>query len=557
MRFSLIGWSILLFIGGASPAGAIDPPRPAIVRARRSSPSEADAVRFLEQASWGPTDASIAEVRSLGFGAWIDRQIAAPVSAYPNLPAYPTSPKTGCPDGSDPACRRDHYTMYPLQVRFFQNALSGQDQLRQRVAFALHEIFVVSGLKVRQPSAVSPYLNLLARDALGSFRQLLADVTLNPAMGDYLDMVDNDKADPSGTVQPNENYGREVMQLFSIGVHLLAPDGTVLRDASNEPIPAYDQDTIEGFSHAFTGWTYAPFPGAAPRPHDPRNYGAPMVLYRDPSGLDVNHDRGEKSLLSYDGALRSVLPANQDGETDLQEAIDNIFGHPNVGPFIGRQLIQHLVTSNPSPAYVARVSAVFADDGRGERGDLAAVVRAILLDPEARGDAESDPVYGHLREPVQYLLGLLRAFGARTDGVLGPAVRLMGQDLFDPDSVFSYYPHEYVAPGTSAEGPEFGIETTSTAIARINVVSALAFGRSPSPEGTPGTALDLSGLEALADDPAALVERLDALLLHGTMSDAMREAVLGAVAAAGPSPAARTAIALQLVATSSAYQVER
>jgi uncharacterized protein (DUF1800 family) len=549
-------WTLRLVaaLGIAAGAGAVEPPRPAIVSGRTTGPPEADVVRFLEQAAWGPTDALVARVQQIGFDAWITEQIEAPVSSYPALPPYPDNRKVGCPAGSDPNCVRDHYTMYPLQVRFFQNGLTGDDQLRQRVAFALHEILVVSGLKVKLPSAMAPYLDLLAADALGNFRTLLADVTLNPAMGDYLDMVDNDKADAAGTVQPNENYGREVMQLFSIGVHALSPDGSVVLDASGAPVPTYDQDTIEGFSHAFTGWTYAPFPGAPSRPHNPRNYSAPMVLYRNGAALDANHDKGEKKLLSYAGAVRTILPAGQDGQTDLDEALDNIAGHPNVGPFIGKQLIQHLVTSNPSPGYVARVAKVFDDDGRGERGNLAAVVRAILLDPEARGAERTDATYGRLREPVQFVLGILRAFSAKSDGVLGFAARRMGQDLFDPASVFSYYPHAYPVPGTSVEGPEFGIETTSTAIVRQNFVTTLAFGKLASPGGS-GTALDLSGLAALAEDPDALVERLDRLLLHGTMPTAMRDAVLAAVSAADAN--ARAAAALQLVAGSSQYQVER
>jgi hypothetical protein len=278
------------------------------------------------------------------------------------------------------------------------------------------------------------------------------------------------------------------------------------------------------------------------------------VLYRNGAALDANHDKGEKKLLSYAGAVRTILPAGQDGQTDLDEALDNIAGHPNVGPFIGKQLIQHLVTSNPSPGYVARVAKVFDDDGRGERGNLAAVVRAILLDPEARGAERTDATYGRLREPVQFVLGILRAFSAKSDGVLGFAARRMGQDLFDPASVFSYYPHAYPVPGTSVEGPEFGIETTSTAIVRQNFVTTLAFGKLASPGGS-GTALDLSGLAALAEDPDALVERLDRLLLHGTMPTAMRDAVLAAVSAADAN--ARAAAALQLVAGSSQYQVER
>ncbi|MGH9442372.1 MAG: DUF1800 domain-containing protein [Thermoanaerobaculia bacterium] len=545
-------------LAAQSPVTAVSAGAPASIGPRSSSLEDADAVRLLEQATWGPTEALVRHVEEIGIPAFLDEQIAAPVSGFPDLPPYPGSSKVGCPDGSESSCFRDHYTMYPLQVAFFQNGMTGADQLRQRVAWALHEILVVSGLKVKQPSAMSPYLNVLADDALGNFRQLLSDVTLNPAMGDYLDMVDNDKADPSGSVQPNENYGREVMQLFSIGVHELAPDGTPLLDSRGNPIPAYDQDTIEGFSHVFTGWTYAPHPGAPMRPHNPRNFASPMVLYRDPSGQDANHDKGAKELLSYEGARNATLPAGQDGEVDLNEALDNIFRHPNVGPFIGKQLIQHLVTSNPGRAYVERIAQVFDDDGRGVRGNLAAVVRAILLDPEARGSAKTDPDNGRLREPVQFILGLLRAFGAQSDGVLGFAAKQMGEDVFDSPSVFSYYPHDYAIPGTEVEGPEFGIETTSTAVTRLNFVTTLAFGRIQPAAPAAGTALDLSMLTTLAGSPDALVERLNRLLLHGTISEAMREIVVGAVSTIDPAQTAlRAGTALQLVAGSSQYQIER
>ena len=559
--------ALMALVGASATAGVIgaqatiDPTpaaTPAPISRGTSTFSEADVIRFLEESTWGPTDALVAHVESVGFSAFLDEQLAAPESRYPDLPPYPASAKVGCPEGSDPSCVRDHYTMYPLQVAFFRNGFSGADQLRQRVAWALHEILVVSGLKVRQPSSMSPYLNMLADDALGNYRRLLSDVTLNPAMGDYLDMVNNDRADPAGTVQPNENYAREVMQLFSIGVHQLAPDGTILLDSSGEPLASYDQDTIEGFAHAFTGWTYAPFPGAPMRPHNPRNDAVPMLLYRDSTGNDANHDMGAKQLLAYAGARYPTLPGGQDGSIDLDEALDNIFYHPNVGPFLGKQLIQHLVTSNPSPAYVARVTSVFNDDGTGVRGNLAAVVRALLLDPEARGASRPEPDYGKLREPPQLILNLLRAFGADTDGDLGAVSKKMGEDLFNAPSVFSYYPHDYAVPGTFIEGPEFGIESTSTAIARMNLVTALAFTGIQPPPPAAGTFMDFSSLAALGGNPDALVGRLDRVLLHGTMSETMREMVVGAIAPIEPSQTTlRAATAFQLVAGSSQYQIER
>ena len=545
--FALFGLCATLLINSAVPAAAKDP------RVQIDSSYVANVVRFLEQATFGPTESSIAHVQNIGFKMFLQEQYNAPVSTYPNLTPWPIRK----PDDCTGTCVRDNYTMYPLQVRFFLNALNGPDQLRQRVAFALSQILVVSGIKVRQPSWMSPYLNLLANEAFGNYRQILYDMTLNPAMGDYLDMVNNDKANATGTIQPNENYAREVMQLFSIGVNMLHQDGTLQLDAQGQPIPTYSQETIEGFAHAFTGWTYAAQPGMTMRPHNPPNYLQPMVLYRDARGRDLNHDKGAKQLLSYPGAAHPNLPPDQDGDVDLNEAIDNIFHHPNVGPFIGKQLIQHLVTSNPSPAYVSRVAAAFNNNGLGVRGDMKAVISAILLDPEARGNEKTAADYGHLREPALFIANLCRAFNATSDGVLNDQCRAMGQDLFNSPSVFNYYPHQYTVPGTTIEGPEFGIESTSASLTRANVVNTLVFARIR-PAGSTGTTIDLSGLTALAGNSTALVDALDLLLMHNSMSAAMRSTIINTVSDIPASNSLlRAQTALYLVAASPQYQVER
>lgn len=520
-------------------------------------PSTPDVVRFLEQATMGPTDALIAHVSAVGFQRFLEEQAAASPSEYPDLPQMPRDQQVGCPEGSATTCARDNYSMYPLQVRFFQNALKGEDQVRQRVALALHEILVVSGVKLRQPSIVGPYLNMLQKNALGSYRTLLADLTLGPAMGFYLDMVDNAAAAPPTNVPPDENYARELLQLFSIGVPLLNEDGTPVLGVDGKPVPAYGQETIRAFARVLTGWTYATLAGATPKKNNPQNFKAPLWLYRNASGVDATHDKGEKKLLDYPGAVHGTLPAGQDGAVDLDQALDNVFHHPNVGPFVGRQLIQHLVTSNPGPEYVARVARAFADDGRGVRGNLAAVVSAILLDPEARGSVKSEPDYGRLREPVLFVTNLCRAFGATSDGVLGAQATTLGQNLFNPQTVFSYYPHDYEAVD-GVQGPEFGIQSSTTAIGRLNFVSSLATtGIGRGGEGG-GTTLDLSKWTPLAGDPASLVSALDRLLLHGTMTGAAARAITEAVAAVpAANPLGRAQTALYLVAGSSAYQVAR
>ncbi len=518
----------------------------------------ADATRLVEQSTFGPTDALIARARALGVSGFINEQLNAPVSAYPNFSYYPPSSPPECsfdsasPTGPASICNRDNYSLFQVQLNFFQQAMNGQDQLRQRVAFALSQIFVVSGNEINQAYAMALYQQMLRNNALGNFRQLLTDVTLSPAMGRYLDMANNDKPNPARGTEPNENYARELLQLFTIGEAKLNQDGTPQLDGQGQPIPAYDQDVIEGFAHVFTGWTYPPLPGATPQSHNPTNYSSPMVVWPN------NHDTGAKELLN-----NVVIPAGQTADTDLTLALDNIFNHPNVGPFIGKQLIQHLVTSNPSPAYVARVAAAFNNNGQGVRGDMKAVIRAILLDAEARGDVKTDPNYGKLREPVLFALNVIRALNGQTDGVyLRGQVSNLGQNVFTSPSVFNFYPPDYNVPGTTLLGPQFALMHTNSALGRANLVNTLVYTTSIAPDatvqGATGTSLNLSFLQAQASNPAQMVETLNAEMLHGTMSTQMKNAIITAVnAVAASDTLGRARAAAYLVATSSQYQVER
>jgi uncharacterized protein (DUF1800 family) len=526
--------------------GVPPPPPPAPPPPPPPPPSlgRGDVVRFLEQATWGPTRELIDHINAVGFEAYLNEQFDAPISEYPTLPLFPTTRDlTTCPNNS--ACQRDNYTLYLPQRTFFTNALYGQDQLRQRVAFALHQIIVVSGVEVTQPSWMTPYLQTLTRNAFGNYRQLLHDISLNPAMGNYLDIAGNTRTNP------NENYAREILQLFSIGTVKLNLDGTQQLDAAGQPIPAYTQTEINNFSRVFTGWRLA----TAPAPGVP-NYIDPMTAN------EPQHDTASKTLLNG-----VTLPAGQNTAKDLDDAIDNIFNDPNVGPFISKQLIQHLVTSNPSPAYVARVATVFNSNEAGVRGDMKAVVRAILLDEEARGDIKTDPAYGRLRHPAQFIANILRAFNAKSadrtsesDGYLNPQSVTLGMDVFRPPSVFSYFSPGTVVPGTNGvRGPEFGIFSTSTALRRLNFVNTMVFSTIPVSANAPsGTALDLSDMQALAGDPAELVDALDDLLMHRSMSPAMRASIIEAVSAVPASNTLKRArTAVYLVATSSQYQVER
>jgi uncharacterized protein (DUF1800 family) len=498
------------------------------------------ARRLLEETTFGPTEELVNHVARVGFDRFLDEQFAAPMSSYPTLPPQLSIPPPSCTE----TCLRDGYTTYPLQRRFFTNALYGEDQLRQRVSWALHKIFAISGAIINEPKALTPYLQVLDRHAFGNFRDLLRDITLNPAMGAYLNMVTSTKA------KPNENYAREILQLFSLGTVLLNPDGTARLDAKGEPRPTYDQSVVDGFTKVLTGWTFAPHSEL-----EHRNDAVPMI-----PGPDT-HDTGRKLLL--DGV---VLPAGQTIEKDLDDALGNIFNHPNVGPFISKQLIQSLVTSNPSPAYVGRVAAVFDRSPGGVRGDLKEVVRAIILDPEARNDAPPAK-HGHMKEPVLLVTNVLRAFGVRSadggaasDGYLNPLTAAVGQDVFRPPTVFSYYPPDYLAPGTGGLlGPELALMSAAAAVGRANLVNKIVFEGMPvSVDAPAGTSLDLSGLQPMAGNPRRLASELDRRLLHGTMSAGMRDSIARAVEAV-PSldRLGRARQAVYLVCTSSQYQVQR
>jgi len=569
----------------ATPPGA-DPP---LVPDPFTGPaSDADTVRFLEQASWGPTSAEVARVKAIGFRAYLNEQFSLPPtnlakgSNYPDLifpvdqqdSECPISPVIFDPSYNQAVCIRDKFTMYPLQRTFFSGALYGNDQLRQRVAFALHQILVVSGSsEVNRPSWMTPYLQALDRNAFGNYQTLLSEITLTPAMGEYLDMR------LSTRTSPNENFAREVLQLFSVGTDLLNPDGTPQRDAQGNTIPTYTQADVNEFTRVFTGWNFAlPFVGAT------TNFRDPMV----PRG-GTNHDVGAKTLLNGFTIAACSSSNTTCAQSDMIAVMNHLANHPNVGPFIGKQLIQHLVTSNPSPTYVERVAKVFNNDCSGlypqgclnVRGHLKLVVQAILLDPEARGDLKTDPNYGKLREPAQYINGFLRAFNVKSfdktttsDGILGTRggdfTGAIDQPIFQPPTVFSYYQPHYEVPGTKILGPAFGILSTTTTLRRANNINTLIYTgvtanttpTAASPDRPRGTSIDIANLEALAGNPADVVNALDALLLHGTMNSQMRSSIITAMNAVNDANVTtrnqkRARIAVYLVATSSQYDVQR
>jgi len=543
--------------GGSGSTGSTGSTTSTPPTAASPPPTQADATRFLEQATFGPTASDITLVQTEGFDAYLTTQFKTPKTGYTGFSYVPhTAPATCQYSSSAPTsvaslCSRDNYSAFQVQRQFFANAQAGQDQLRQRVAFALSQIMVVSAADVYEAYGLAAYQNLLLDDAFVNFRQLLNDITLSPAMGRYLDMVNNAKANPAQGTAPNENYARELMQLFTLGVYLLNPDGSQQHDSSGNPIPTYDQAAVEGYAALFTGWTYPPLSGTATF-NEAVNYTGQMTL------IDAQHDTGAKQLING-----VTLPAGQSGAQDLQAGLDAIFNHPNVGPFIATRLIQHLITSNPSPAYVQRIAAVFNNDGQNVRGDMQAVIQAILLDPEARGNSKSDANYGHLREPALFVSAFIRSVGGQSDGVYPRSQSsAMGQNVFDAGSVFNFYPPDYVVPARTDLGPEFAIQGAATALARVNFVNQLVYNGGAPPDttvtGSTGTSLDLTTWINAAGDADGLVTALDARLTHTTLVSAAHQSIVVAIDAYDPTDTtSRAEQAVYLFGASPQYQVER
>ena len=512
--------------------------------------SQRGAVRFLEQSTFGPSDAQLAAVETGGMENFLAAQFQAPPSDV-NYPIPPLG-------------MNDVHVLFPV---FFQNALNaqaGSDQLRQRIVFALNQIWVVSNNKVGQPDFYVPYLRVLGSDAFGNYRKLMEDVTLNPAMGNYLDMANNVK--PALGAHANENYAREFMQLFTIGPNVLNPDGTpVLQNGAF--VPTYTQTDIQELALAFTGWTY---PNGTPCQYNGPfgNGGSPMVA------CDANHDMTAKTILG------TTLLAGQTAQQDLKGALDTIFKHPNLPPFVARRMIQHLVTSNPSPTYVTNVANAFATGtftsngtlfGDHTRGNMEALIAAVLLDPEARrGDdpTTENAVDGHLREPILYVTNVLRAFHGTTDAnntLVYLASDMGGELLFSSGSVFNFFSPlydipaaDFTTPPTSPlSGPEFQIFTSASSLARVNDIEGAIF----SSTFSGNSQIDLSAYASIAGndgDVGTMVDAMNLQLLHGTMIPTMRAAILTAVSAVPNSdPLGRARTAAHLIVSSSQYQIQR
>ena len=532
--------SIVLAACGGSDGGNPPAEKRAASSARSDTAAQgttrADAFRLLTQATFGPVEADVNRVMTLGAAGWVDEQLAMPAQAV-HLARWRAD------DAAAKALNPKNTAGAQSMVwSFYKEALQAEDQLRQRTAFALSQIFVVSlvDLANERAESVASYHDMLGADAFGNFRTLLQDVAMHPAMGLYLSHLKNRKEDLVVGRVPDQNFAREVMQLFSIGLLQLNPDGTSKLDGNGLPIETYTTADIEGLSSVFTGFSWygpdtqnARFAG---RLQDPERLAMPM------QGYPQYHSTLEKRFLGTVVAPQS--PA--DPAASLKAAIDTIFAHPNVGPFIGRRLIQRLVTSAPSPAYVRRVAAVFDDNGQGVRGDMKAVVRAILLDDEARSaTAAAQPQYGKVKEPVLRLTAFLRAFGATSDSgkaLMGmtddPGLQLAQTPLRSP-SVFNFYRPGYVPAGSEAGAlgmtvPEMQITDESSVAGYINyMLGAVRMGVGL--KGIDGKAArldlqpDYTALKPLVADSAQLVDAVNARLFGEPVDAGLRDEAIAAV----------------------------
>jgi len=478
--------------------------------------TDGDAARLAKQASFGPTPDLVARIKSLGATAWVDEQLAASSSTYADLAVEVR--RDFCA-ANDTVCSRAHFSRTPVAMRFYANAVAGSDQLRQRTAFALGQMVVASEAEVNSTAGIAAFNQIFLANAFGNYRDILAQVTMLGYMGDYLDMADSNKSGPS------ENYARELLQLFSMGPDQLNMDGSLKRDANGAAIPNYTTDDIKGVAKALTGWTYARVGGAAITDGNARDYSKPMIQ------VPTRYDTTQKSFLGTSVAAGATQDAS------VAAVVDAAFNSPSTAPFVARHMIVHLVTANPSPAYVGRVAAVFADNGAGKRGDMKAVIRAILLDSEARNAPGTTS--GKLKEPVLLMTSLARAIGFATDGyVFTTRDTSLGQPVFRAPSVFNFYPDDFPLPGsTTLKSPASKLLNTSNVLRWHNFVyDWTVSGDASRSEYALDSGLPMSSLtqpvwapwEAMGTDLDAMVARIDLTLFANTLSQAQKDALKSA-----------------------------
>jgi len=534
---SLVLLAVLAGCGGGSGSGSSDGGDGSTPAQAEKPASRAEAARFLTQATFGPTDAAIDRVMAIGYSAWIDEQFAKPAST--NRPLW---------EAADAAVKASNPNSSVYQDgtinAFWRNAISADDQLRQRVAYSLSQIFVISmqdGTVGDNPRAAAAYLDMLGDTGLGNYRALLEAVSKHPMMAIYLTSLRNQKADAKTGRVPDENYAREVMQLMSIGLHQLNADGTE-QLSNGQPIDTYGQADISGMAKVFTGWSWN-------CPEWPDN----SCFFNGSANGNSDPDRSFKTLLGYPQyhsieaktflGVTIAAQTKADPDASLKTALDTLYNHGNVGPFIGKQLIQRLVTSNPSPQYVAAVASAF--NSAGARGDMKAVVKAVLMNPEARSVSSTS---GKLREPVLKLSAYLRAFPFTSDsgdykvGNTDNPGTALGQTPMRSPSVFNFYRPGYVPPGTEAAKaglavPEMQLAQETTAAGYVNFMRDNINSGVGAYNGTiNGVTFNRRDLQPdftaellLADNSSGLVDRLNDRLMYGTMPADLKTQITGAV----------------------------
>ncbi|MEH6581204.1 MAG: DUF1800 family protein [Halioglobus sp.] len=565
--------------GTSNNAGTAPPtaPPPAPVPTPEPEPepeplTQTEAARFLSQATFGPNSDAIAALMDEGLEGWLSAELAKPATLHLEdvLSRFPADGRF-FDDQGNPLPE----LVFAASDSFWDKAVTADDQLRQRMAFALSQILVISSQSdlFRAPQTVAAYMDILTEGAFENFRDLIENVTYSPAMAVYLTYLRNQKADPNTGRVPDENYARELLQLFTLGLVQLNPDGTPTLDATGAPIELYDNSDITGLAKVFTGLSFSGTGFSTPLASIPY-----ASFYQPLQMVNRFHSAEEKSFLG------TTISANTGGTATIKSALDTIFAHPNVGPFLARQLIQRFINSAPSPEYVQRVASAFDRGsfdlpsgkviGSGARGDLSATITAILFDEDARGQAaRTDTSAGKLREPVIRFTHWARAFevnsaDASNERILRDtsSTELLGQHPYRSPSVFNFYRPGYIAPGTetgAAEltAPEMQIANASTVMGYPNFLTIFALGASPqvSSDRPQAFTADYAAEMALAADTEALLDHLDLLLTHGTLAQATRARITDALEVIAPvSEAARLGrvqLASVMVMTSPEYIV--
>jgi uncharacterized protein (DUF1800 family) len=484
-----------------------DAPKPVSVRSYAAS-------RFLDHTSFGPGSAAIAEVQSLGYAQWIDRQLLLPPTQIDG------SALLAWPDNNRLTKEQADLNHNFNNLEFSRAFLTAPDQLRLRASWAISNFIVVSENKVL-PYGITEYFNMLQRQSLGNFGDLIYEVIRNPAMGQFLDNNQNRKQGACKDCFLNENFGRELMQLFTVGVFMLNRDGTNKKDSSGKPIETYTQADVQDITRALTGWTQDnQHIKRVPNENHPNWGGFERRMIAD---WPERHDSDAKTVLGV------PIPAGQSAEQDARSVVDILLKHPNTGPFVVYRLIQSLVTSDPTPAYVARMAAVFENNGKGVRGDLGAVVKAILLDPEAR--RADDPAFrelqvGRIKEPLLQGISVMRALECKRPLTMPwgkyQVYGTNNQKALNAPSVFSFFSPMHRAPGSNTLVPEQKLLDSKEFRERLGGLSSVY--------GSDGAAFVTAGCDfasfvsALEKSPQAFTDLISQRLFRGSLAPPLRQA---------------------------------